>query len=214
MMKRLCNVFLVTVFAISLTACGDNAVSSGRAGRAQAIVTDNPSRATPLADSGNLNILSLQATAFSGSISANTNAFISADGRTWAALGSPNGVTIALQSTRDSTNLHGETDAPVATYAYVRLVMRSARATIKAGSTIGGVGLASDVILTLGGTDGEVTVEKQVPPFQVSANATTTILFELNAEAWATQQNAQDKVVEDAEIQSFTAVRTYAVTRT
>ncbi len=212
-MKSLCNIFLLAVFAISLTTCGDNAVSSGRAGRAQAIMKDDPGRATPLTDSGNLNILSLQATAISGSISANTNAFISTDGRTWITLGSPNGITIVLQSTRDSTNLHGEVDAPVGTYAYVRLVMRNARATIKAGSTIGGIGLTSDAILTLGGTDGEVTIDKQVQPFQVSANATTTILFELNAEAWATQQNAQDKVVEDTEIQNSTAARTYAVAR-
>jgi hypothetical protein len=213
-MKPLANIFLSAVFAISLTACSDNSVSSGRAGRAQAVVKDDPSRTTPLIDSENTNLLALQATTFSGSISSNTNAFISTNGSTWVTLGSPNGITFVLQSTRDSTNVHGEVDAPVGTYAYVRLVMRNARATIKAGSTIAGIALTSDVIFTLGGTDGEVTIEKQVPQFQVSSNTTTTILFELNAEAWATQQNVQDKVVEDTEIQNSTAVRTYAVTRT
>ena len=95
---------------------------------------------------------------------------------------------------------------PVGTYAHVRLTLRGAQARIAAGGSVGGITLSSELSLTLGGSDAQVVVQKQVQPFQISAGTRTAIVFELNSETWATAQNAQDRMVEDAEVQTSAAV--------
>jgi hypothetical protein len=198
---------LAGIFALIpiLFACGEDSVSPGTSGRAQAIIRDDPDRAAALVAAAPIGEAPLAAAAYSGSVSSNTNVAISTDGQTWIELGSPNGITIKLHS-RDSTTVHGEVDAPVGTYAHVRLTLRGAQARIAAGGSVGGITLASELSLTLGGSDAQVVVQKQVQPFQISAGARTAIVFELNSETWATAQNAQDRMVEDAEVQASAAV--------
>jgi hypothetical protein len=190
----------------ALSACGDDdPVSPGTVGRAQAIVRDDPDRAAALVAAATIGEAPFAAPAYSGSFTSNTNVAISADGQTWVDLGSPNGITIKLHS-RDSTTVHGEVDVPVGTYAHVRVTLRTAQARIAAGGSVGGITLATELSLTLGGSDAQVVVQKQVQPFQVSAGSRTAIVFELNSEAWATAQNAQDRMVDDAEVQASAAV--------
>jgi hypothetical protein len=189
-----------------LSACGDDdSVSPGTAGRAQAIVRDDPDRSAALVAAAPIGEAPFAAPAYAGNLTSNTNVAISTDGQTWVDLGSPNGITIKLHS-RDSTTVHGEVDVPVGTYAHVRVTLRSAQARIAAGGSVGGVTLTTELSLTLGGSDAQVIVQKQVQPFQVSAGSRTAIVFELNSEAWATAQNAQDRMVDDGEVQTSATV--------
>jgi hypothetical protein len=97
-------------------------------------------------------------------------------------------------------------DVPAGTYARVRLTLRNAQAKLLAGGSVAGISLASDLTLTVGGTDSQVIVEKQVQPFEVRAGSRTAIQFELNSESWATAQNTQDRTVEDGEVQQAATI--------
>ena len=103
----------------------------------------------------------------------------------------------------------GKSLPPAGSFRFVRLVMANARATVKSGSTIGSATLGDDVLLTLGGDDDVVVVEKSVS-FQVVAGTLASISFELNAEQWLTELNLQDGVVDDSEIQVAATVRSRA----
>jgi hypothetical protein len=185
------------------TACGnDDGTSPDSMGRAQVFIRDHPDRSAPAAS---LAPGPFAAATFSGTVTSNTNVAVSADGSTWIDLGSPNGITIRMQSA-DSTTVHGEVDVPAGTYARVRLTLRNAQAKLLAGGSVAGISLASDLTLTVGGTDSQVIVEKQVQPFEVRAGSRTAIQFELNSESWATAQNTQDRTVEDGEVQQAATI--------
>ncbi len=147
--------------------------------------------------------------AFSGELSGDVQVSISSGGTSWFELGSLNGITIALQSDSDTSNVHGEQDAPVNTYSRVRLVLDGVGAELKAGSIIGNTTLASDVLVGLGGADRRVEIDKQVAPFSVLGDdaVRSSILFLLNSRLWITEASLQQGVVEDAAIQgAVTAV--------
>ncbi len=77
--------------------------------------------------------------AFSGELSGAVQVNVSSGGANWLDLGSLNGITIALQSDSDTSNVHGKQDAPVSTYSQVRLIFDGVDAELKAGSIIGKV---------------------------------------------------------------------------
>lgn len=197
--------------AAALAGCGDSTGTGP--GRANAFVTDDPST-TSASRTGAVFQLSgaNQAAAFSGSVAGNTQVSISADGETWVDLGSLNGITILLQSSSDSTTVHGEVDVPAGTYSRVRLTFSGVEARLDAGSTFGGLTLTTQVNVSLGGSDAQVMIEKSVPSFEVraEAGAVTIVRFELNAEAWLTEQTVGAEVVEDAEIQAAVTARVTA----
>lgn len=169
-------------------ACDDDPVELGRA---QGLVHD-PKTA-----------------AFSGELSGDVQVSISSGGTNWFDLGSLNGMTIALQSDSDTSDVHGEQDAPVSTYSQVRLVFDGVDAELKAGSIIGNTTLASDVVVELGGSDRRVEIVKQVAPFSVVTDDAVRrgILFLLNSRLWITEATLQQGVVEDAPIEgAVTAV--------
>lgn len=180
----------------------EKGVAPSQEGRAQGVVTDNPQKLSTRP------LHARSASAFSGDLTTDAFVSLSVDGTTWVDLGSPNGITIKLQTTADSTNVHGEQGATIGTYTRIRLIMRDSEATIKAGSTIDTLTLTSDAKVKVGGTDQEVVIEKSVAAFQVRSDTSvrTTILFELNAEQWITEQSIQAGVVEDAAVQQATTV--------
>ena len=182
----------------SLVGCSDDLGGPNleASGRIEAFVRDNP-------NSSSANLLSSQALGlapFSGSAAANANVSVSADGQTWIDLGSPNGITIRLQASGDSTSVHGAGDLAAGTYTRVRLTLRNIALVVSAGANIGGVVLTSDTQINVGGSDRQVVIEKQVSAFTVTRTSTTRIVFELNTEVWMTAQNAQDRTVDDAEV--------------
>lgn len=137
---------------------------------------------------------------FHGSITAEASGYVSSDGSTWVEVGSPTSATVELQSD-DATTVHASSTVHGGSYSHVRLVLRGARATLMAGSVVGGLTLDSDLTLTLGGSDAEVVIEKQVSTFEVRSDARTTIVWEMNSEEWSNEENAEDEEVEDAEVQ-------------
>ncbi len=177
-----------------IAACDDSGLDAGTVGKVQFILRDAPGTTAP---------------AYQGSLTTNANAFIAANGTQWVQLGSPNGITVKLQNA-DSTNVHGAVDAPVGTYTRVRLVLRDVEVVVKAGASVGGITLTSDVTLAVGGTDREVVIETQVAPFVVTENDRVTVDIRLDSGVWINAQNLQTRTVSDAAI---IAAATIAVKR-
>ncbi len=167
-----------------IAACDDSGLDAGTMGKVQFILRDAPGTTAP---------------AYQGSLTTNANAFIAANGTQWVQLGSPNGITVKLQNA-DSTNVHGAVDAPVGTYTRVRLVLRDVEVVVKAGASVGGITLTSDVTLAVGGTDREVVIETQVAPFVVTENDRVTVDIRLDSGVWINAQNLQTRTVPDAAI--------------
>ncbi len=167
-----------------IAACDDSGLDAGTMGKVQFILRDAPGTTAP---------------AYQGSLTTNANAFIAANGTQWVQLGSPNGITVKLQNA-DSTNVHGAVDAPVGTYTRVRLVLRDVEVVVKAGASVGGITLTSDVTLAVGGTDREVVIETQVAPFVVTENDRVTVDIRLDSGVWINAPNLQTRTVPDAAI--------------
>jgi hypothetical protein len=178
-----------TLVVLALGACGDEGPNEGAA-TAEARMTDTPPSQTT-------------EPAYEGPTTTNAMVEISTDGSTWVELGSPNGITMQLQA-RDSTTVHGEAEVAAGTYTRVRLTLQGAKAKLLAGSRIGTTTLTSDTDIDLGGSDGSIVIEKQVPGFTVTADADTrtVITFDLNSEIWLTAGALTARLVEDATLAS------------
>lgn len=178
------------------SGCDETGVGLAGDVRARAVVRDDPGASAP---------------AFSGTLATNANVSVSVDGQSWVDLGSPNGITIQLQSRNDSTNVHGEVDIPAGTYRHVRLTLRESQVTVKEGSSVGGTTLSADVNLTIGGAGAEVEIRKEVPSF--TASDLTVISFDLNSRTWLTTQTLQSGVVAAAQVQQATTVMVRSLER-
>jgi len=167
-------------------ACSDS-VATDR-GRAEGIIADPPPAGSP---------------AVNGTLAGNVFVSLSADGSEWVDLGSPNGITVALQSAGAGTTVHGEQDAPAGSYNRVRLVFDGVVARLLAGSTIGGASLANDTNLPLGGSDGRVEIIVPVPAFEVTSDPAVqrTVLFDLRSSLWITPAAVQAGSIGDAALQ-------------
>ncbi len=162
--------------------CGDN--TGAEFGRVEAFLAD-PQNAS-----------------FSGELNGDVQVSISEDGSTWFDLGSLNGITVPLQTNVVRTTVHGEQDAPVGTYSWVRVTLSEVRAGLNGGSSIGTTFLAGYTEVPLGGNDELVEVVLQVPPFDVEASDSQqrAITITMNSPAWMTEAALQALVVDDAAI--------------
>lgn len=183
----------------ALAACSDDATGPGGMGSVSAEIQDGtsasgvPSAAAPAPEPA--------AGSFAGTASGSAQVWIYSDAEGWIALGSPTNATLQMQSS-DKTTVYGSASVPAGSYTRVRLVLDGFHANIAAGGILGGLTLTAGVSITMGGSDGRVEIEKSVTPFTVSAQSSTSIGFDLNSEAWVTEQSAQSKAAADAEIQS------------
>ena len=177
---------LIMLGGAFLLSCGEPTATGS--GRAEALIQDVPSGPASLA----------------GTVQGNIFASLSADGDVWADLGSPNGITINLQTVGSSTTVHGEEDAPTGSYDRVRLVFSGVTVRVLSGSVVGGTTLTSDVVLTLGGGDNLVEVVVDVPEFRVDASTTVqrTIVFDLRSSLWLTAAALQAGTIADASLQA------------
>ncbi|HEX9582123.1 MAG TPA: DUF4382 domain-containing protein [Gemmatimonadales bacterium] len=208
-MRKFPFLAFIAAVGVAAPACSDDTNAPGT-GRMQAIVRDDPGTTTAAPPEAAAHGAPSSPAAFAGDINGNVQVAISVDGATWVDLGSLNGITIDLQSTGDSTNVHGEVSVPAGTYTRVRLTFQGAQARLQAGSSFGGITLNAQVNVTMGGTDQSLVVTKTVPAFVVEADAqmVTTAYLELNAEQWLTEDSVQAQVVEDAAVQTSMAART------
>jgi hypothetical protein len=152
-----------------------------------------------------------QNASFNGELIGNVQVSISEDGSTWFDLGSSSGVTVPLQTNVVRTTVHGEQDAPVGTYSWVRVTMSDVRARLDFGSSIGTTFLSGSAEVPLGGSDDFVEVVLQVPGFDVEASELQrrSVTFTVNSSAWMTEAALQALLVEDAPIEAaVTAVVT------
>lgn len=156
-----------------------------------------------------------QTASFSGELSGDVQVAISDNGSDWTNLGSLNGITVNLQSDSDSSNVHGEQDAPVGNYSHVRLTFDGVVAEFLSGSTVGGTTLTQDTTIALGGADDRVEIIKPVS-FDVPGDGTTrvSINFNLHSADWLTEASLTSQVIEDAPIQTGVTVTTRTEPRT
>lgn len=188
------------VLGIALSGCGDDTT-----GTAQATVTaqvhDNASSSAATAS-----LIPLQSSGFSGTLDGDAQVEVSTDGETWVSLGDPRQVTVDLQTTGGATSVHTDASIPAGVYARVRLVLEGAEAQLASGSTVGGTTLASSTTLSIG-SSGELVIEKQLDQdVELDADSDLTIAFDVNSEAWVTEENLAASVVAASEIRSATTV--------
>jgi hypothetical protein len=182
-MPSLVTVVLVLAFASS--ACDSQTGPSG-ATRVNAIVRDSPG-SPPV----------------TGTLAGNVQAAIEGGGR-WTNLGSPNGITVALQSANASTTVHGDQSVAAGSYGRVRLILQGVTARISRGSVIGGTTLTNDATITLGGSDERAELTVDVSSFTVEADQSIrrTVEFDVRSSQWLTASALQAGRVEDAALQS------------
>lgn len=179
-------IWLMLLGGSVLASCGEPTATAS--GRAEALIQDSPSGVATV----------------TGTVQGNIFASLSADGIVWADLGSPNGITVTLQTVGTSTTVHGEQDAPARSYNRVRLVFNGVTVRLLSGSTIGGITLTNDATLTLGGSDARVEVVVAVPAFTVDTDPSVqrTVVFELRSQLWLTAAALQAGQVDDAALQA------------
>ena len=177
MKSVLLNLTLVAS-AVAATACGDDGLDPDVTGLLNATVQDTPAGAA----------------AFAGTIAGNMHVSIRSTGGTWVDVGTPNGITVALQSTTP-TSVHGSTSVVAGTYNRVRLTLSGVTFTV----TTGGGGLNTGSAVAAGSTDLELEIS--VPDFTVSTSAgTASVSFDLNVQDWLTNASLTAGVIADGEL--------------
>ncbi len=177
MKSVLLNLTLVAS-AVAATACGDDGLDPDVTGLLNATVQDTPAGAA----------------AFAGTIAGNMHVSIRSTGGTWVDVGTPNGITVALQSTTP-TSVHGSTSVAAGTYDRVRLTLSGVTFTI----TTGGGGLNTGSAVAAGSSD--LQLEVSVSDFTVSTSAgTASVSFDLNVEGWLTDAMLQAQVIADGDL--------------
>lgn len=207
--KTILRALSALLIPAAIAACGDDSTAPGDMGQVSASLQDGT--AASLAQAYSMSPSSgpetgpsqAVAAAFSGSASGSAQVWIYSDAEGWVALGSPADATVQMQSS-NTTTLYTSASVPAGSYTKVRLVLDGFGANIAAGSIIGGLTLSAGVTITVGGSDGHVEIEKTVTPFTVSAQSSASIDFDLNSEAWVTEESAQSETASDAEVTSAT----------
>jgi hypothetical protein len=181
----------IVLFA-TCSACGDSPSEPSAQARVEARIQDS------------------QGTSVTGTLAGNF--FTSVwDGSRWVDLGSPNGITVALQSPGSSTSVHGEQSVPAGSYSRVRLVLQGVTARLAGGSVIGGVALGSDTTLRLGGSDQRAELVASVDTFTVENQSSTrrVIVLDLRSSRWLTSNAVQSGQVEDSALENAFAASTF-----
>lgn len=202
-MRFLTVLTILSLPGLTIACTGDDPVDPGT-GTASAAVTDNAHAVDPMQVSDDVTPLILAHGVYSGRLSTSAKVEISANGAAWVELGSPEAILVTLQSHTEETTVHTRTSIPVGTYNRVRLTLTGAEVEIDAGAVLDGATLSSAVGIAVGGSDGEVVIEKEVEPFTVKTSTHVRVLFDLNTEEWVTEENAEEQMAEDEVVRSST----------
>lgn len=179
--------------ALAISACGDSPIGPTTSGRVEAQIQDSPS--------GNVTV--------TGTLSGNVFASVG-NGSRWMDIGSPNGITIALQIAGRTTTIHGEGKVATGSFSRVRVVFQGVTARIAGGSRIGDQTLASDTSLVLGGSDQRAEISVPVDSFVIESDTSVrrVIVFELRSHQWLTTTALQSGQVEDSALQAAVTAST------
>ena len=176
-LRHVRNTLLCAGMALVAAGCGDDPLDPDVTGLVNAVVHDTP------AGTG----------AFTGTAAGNMHVSIRSTGGIWVDVGTPNGITVALQSTTP-TSVHGSTSVAAGTYDRVRLTLSGVTFTVTTG---GGLNTGSAVAA---GT-ADLELEVSVPNFTVSASpGTASVSFDLNVEDWLTDAMLQAQVIADGDL--------------
>ena len=187
---------MTAIAALAGAACSDDDPTdvSVETGTVSARMTDAPD---PVPVPGG-NAAQIQS-AFSGSFAGDARVEIYSESEGWVEVANAQSVQMDLGGTAQAdlgSNTEVRADVP---YTKVRMTISGGAATIDAGATLGGLVLLADLNLSLG-TNGDVTIEKDVTPFTVQADASSTLQIDLNSELWVTDSNATAEAVTEAEM--------------
>lgn len=200
--RRLAGPTAALALALGVLACGDG--TGPEEGSVGAVITDDPAQAGAAVGPGAQLAQGVSGQTFQGDFQGEAQVQVSVDGQTWLDLGSAQSVDVALQSGNEAV-VHASANVPAQAFSRVRLVLRNARATVLAGSSIGGALIDVDVQITVAG-GGEFVIEKSLS-LSVSAGSQTTLVFDLNSEQWIDQTAVQAQAVTAAQVAAATAVR-------
>ena len=136
------------------------------------------------------------------------------DGDRWVDLGTPNGITVPVQQSGAST-VHGEQSAPTGSYSRARLVLQGVTARVARGSVVGGITLANDATVTLGGSDQRVELTASVDSFALRDDPSTrrVVVFDLRSAVWLSGAVVQAGLVEDSTLQAAVSASTRTESR-
>jgi hypothetical protein len=98
-------------------------------------------------------------------------------------LHAPVDVSFEIFCLEDAT-ITADAHVPVGTYSAVRLTLRGFVANVIGGGTVDGVVLPEARAIALGGSGGEIVIEKSVTPFEVTETSDTHLVFDLNTDTW------------------------------
>lgn len=201
------GILAMAVAVLATTAaCDDEATGPDGEAQMTVVATDDPGSQTASAATLVLAGFLPQdgQASYSGEMTAEAQVQVSADGETYVDVGPPQQVSLELQSTDGQASIHTDAGVDADSYSSVRLVLGNAEASIDAGSEIGTMVL--DAALTLDiGSGSDVVIEKQAT-VEVESGSETTLVFDMNSEAWITEENAQAQAVAASEIESATTV--------
>lgn len=205
--RRLGTTLVLTVgLALALAACSDDEDMTGPdQGEVSATVTDDPSSTSgSIARASFLDVLALQASgAFTGTTTADATVEVRTESGTWIEVGSASDADLEMQSEGSELVVGSGATVDAGSYTAVRLTLENATTTVDAGSSIGGILLDVDVDVAVGGEDNSVVIEKELD-FDVDAESSTTVVFDLNAESWVDQSAVDSEAAADGDVQAAT----------
>lgn len=184
--------------------CDDDATSPEGEAQVSAEIQDVPDSQEVASRAALAGFLTQDQSSYSGTLTADAQVQVSADGSTFVDLGPPRQVTIQLQSADGSTSVHSDVAVDAETYSHIRLVLEGAEATLDAGSEIGTLVLDASIALDVG-SGSQVVIDKEVD-VDITADSQTTLVFDLNSEAWITEENAEAEAVAASEVESATSL--------
>lgn len=187
---------LTLIPAVGLVACSDSEDATGPEGNGtvSGFVSDGSSP-SPYYEGGS---------SFEGTFQGTASLEVYSEAEGWVSLGSPASVQFQLQSSEQAP-CGSSTQVPAGTYSRVRLTLTGAEAQLGVGAAIGGLVLTSAVNLSLGAS-GDVVIEKEITPVEIRAESQTEVRFDLNAEAWVTEESVAAESASEASVSSATTV--------
>lgn len=181
--------------ALGAFGCGDGI--GPEEGSVSAAVTDDPAQASAAVAPRAQFAQGISGQTFQGDFQAEGQVEVSVDGQTFVTLGPAQAVDVALQSGTEAV-VHASAVVPAQAFTRARLILRNARATVLAGSSVGGLLLDLDVQINVEG-GAEFVIEKAVS-LNVTAGSEATVVFDLNSEQWINETAVQAAATTAAQV--------------
>jgi hypothetical protein len=123
----------------------------------------------------------------------------------WVSLGDPVDVTFDIFC-QEFGLVADHVTVAAGTYSKARITISHFVAHVDSGGVIAGATLMQPKDITLGGANTDVTIERDVTPFQVGPDNATTIDFDLNTDAWMNLAVATAGTIDAAAVRAATVV--------